>query len=139
MRPCSRLGQRSLLHRRLRCGRCAAAAVLCRPGEALRRGRVPNAAHELGDLAPVCAAAGVPDDLGGCHRAKVAGYVVEGHAPVTTVQRPLAERPAVLGLAVPGMPMNAPGIEVEGQPVQPPHVIVFVADGRPLARHRPLA
>ncbi|MEK0083497.1 hypothetical protein [Benzoatithermus flavus] len=29
--------------------------------------------HELDDPAPVRAAAGVPDDLGGCHAAKIAG------------------------------------------------------------------
>jgi hypothetical protein len=85
--------------------------------------------HELDDLAPVRAAAGVPSDLGGCHTAKVAGYVVEGHVPVVAVQRLLAERPTVLGLAVPGMPMNSPGMEVEGQPMQPFDVITFAADG----------
>ena len=66
--------------------------------------------HELDDLAPIRAAAGVPDDLGGCHTAKVPGYVVEGHVPVEAVQRMLAEQPAIVGLAVPGMPMNSPGM-----------------------------
>jgi hypothetical protein len=85
--------------------------------------------HELDDLAPVRTAAGVPEDLGGCHTAKIAGYVVEGHVPVEAVQRLLAEQPAILGLAVPGMPMNSPGMEVEGQPVQPFDVIAFAVDG----------
>ena len=49
--------------------------------------------HELDDLVPIRAEAGVPDDLGGCHTAKVAGYVVEGHVPVAAVQRMLTERP----------------------------------------------
>ena len=53
--------------------------------------------HELNDLDPVRAAAGVPADLGGCHTAKVEGYVVEGHVPVAAVQRLLAERPAISG------------------------------------------
>ena len=85
--------------------------------------------HELDDLAAVRAAAGVPADLGGCHTAKVAGYVVEGHVPVAAVQRLLAERPAILGLAVPGMPLGSPGMEIEGEPAEPYDVIGFAADG----------
>jgi hypothetical protein len=85
--------------------------------------------HELGDLDPVRAAASVPADLGGCHTAKVDGYVVEGHVPVEAVQRLLAERPALLGVAVPGMPAGSPGMEIDGQPGEPYDVIAFAADG----------
>jgi hypothetical protein len=60
----------------------------------------------------------------------VSGYVVEGHVPVAAVQRLLAERPAILGLAVPGMPMNSPGMEIEGENGEPFDVIAFAADGR---------
>src|SRR4051812_38738190 len=86
--------------------------------------------HELDDLAPIRAEAGVPEDLGGCHTAKVEGYVVEGHVPMAAVQRLLAERPAVIGLAVPGMPMNSPGMEIQGEKGEPFDVIAFAADGR---------
>ena len=86
--------------------------------------------HELDDLAPIRAEAGVPEDLGGCHTARVPGYVVEGHVPVAAVQQLLAERPAILGLAVPGMPMNSPGMEIEGEKGEPFDVIAFAADGR---------
>ena len=85
--------------------------------------------YEVDDVAAVRAAAGVPPDLGGCHTAKVAGYVVEGHVPVPAVQRLLAERPAVVGLAVPGMPVGAPGMEMPDQPAEPFQVIAFAADG----------
>ena len=85
--------------------------------------------HELDDVTPVRAAAGVPADLAGCHTAKVEGYAVEGHVPVEVVQRLLAERPAVLGLAVPGMPSGAPGMEVEGEPAEPFRVYAFAVDG----------
>jgi hypothetical protein len=81
------------------------------------------------DVGAVRAAAGVPADLGGCHTGKVAGYVVEGHVPVAAVQRLLAERPAILGLAVPGMPLGSPGMEIEGEPAEPYEVIAFAADG----------
>ena len=85
--------------------------------------------HEVDDVGEIRAAAGVPADLGGCHTAKVAGYVVEGHVPVAAVQRLLAERPAILGLAVPGMPLGSPGMEIEGEPAEPFNVIAFAADG----------
>ena len=71
----------------------------------------------------------MPADLAGCHTARVAGYVVEGHVPAAAVQRLLAERPAVLGLAVPGMPVGSPGMEVPGQRAEPFDVIAFAADG----------
>ncbi len=86
--------------------------------------------QEVDDVGAVRAAAGVPADLGGCHTSKVAGYVVEGHVPVAAVQRLLAERPAILGLAVPGMPLGSPGMEIEGEPAEPYQVIAFAADGR---------
>ncbi len=85
--------------------------------------------HEVGDVGAVRAAAGVPPDLGGCHTSKVEGYVVEGHVPVAAVQRMLAERPAILGLAVPGMPLGSPGMEIEGEPAEPYDVVAFTADG----------
>jgi hypothetical protein len=85
--------------------------------------------QEVDDVGAVRAAAGVPTDLGGCHTSKVAGYVVEGHVPVAAVQRLLAERPAILGLAVPGMPLGSPGMEIEGEKAEPYEVIAFAADG----------
>ena len=111
-------------------GRCGAAPA-APPGPGISRRRASaQRTHELDDLAPVRAEAGVPADLGGCHTAKVPGYVVEGHVPVEAVQRLLAERPAILGLAVPGMPMNSPGMEIEGEQGEPFDVIAFAADGR---------
>ena len=73
----------------------------------------------------------MPEDLAGCHTAQVDGYTVEGHVPVAAVQRLLAERPAAIGLAVPGMPMGSPGMEMEGMPADPFNVIVFATDGTP--------
>jgi hypothetical protein len=72
---------------------------------------------------------GVPVDLGGCHTSKVEGYIVEGHVPVAAVERLLNERPAILGLSVPGMPLGSPGMEIEGEPAEPYEVIAFSADG----------
>lgn len=55
---------------------------------------------------------GVPNQLSSCHTAVVDGYVVEGHVPVEDIQRLLAERPDVTGIAVPGMPPNSPGMDI---------------------------
>ena len=54
---------------------------------------------------------GVSGDIGSCHTALVGGYVLEGHVPAADVKRLLAERPAIVGLAVPGMPVGSPGME----------------------------
>ncbi|MES2687347.1 MAG: DUF411 domain-containing protein [Pseudomonadota bacterium] len=54
---------------------------------------------------------GVPEQLGSCHTALVAGYAIEGHVPAREVLRLLRERPAALGLAVPGMPVGSPGMD----------------------------
>jgi len=85
--------------------------------------------QEVDDVGAVRAAAGVPADLGGCHTSKVAGYVIEGHVPVAAVQRLLAERPTILGLAVPGMPLDSPGMEIEGEKAEPYEVTAFAANG----------
>ena len=50
---------------------------------------------------------------GSCHTALVDGYVIEGHVPAREIKRLLKERPKVLGLAVPGMPLGSPGMEVD--------------------------
>ncbi|MDH3514133.1 MAG: DUF411 domain-containing protein [Gammaproteobacteria bacterium] len=54
---------------------------------------------------------GVADSLASCHTAVIDGYVVEGHVPAADVKRMLKERPAIRGLAVPGMPSGSPGME----------------------------
>jgi hypothetical protein len=41
----------------------------------------------------------------------VAGYAIEGHVPAREIHRLLKEGPAVIGLAVPGMPIGSPGMD----------------------------
>jgi len=67
------------------------------------------------DLTPIKARYGVGQPLQACHTAVVGGYVVEGHVPADVIQRLLNERPAVTGIAVPGMPIGSPGMEQGGQ------------------------
>ena len=61
---------------------------------------------------------GVPDQLRSCHTAMVGNYVIEGHVPALVILRLLREKPAVAGIAVPGMPIGSPGME--GPNPQPP-------------------
>jgi hypothetical protein len=68
---------------------------------------------------------GVPRDLASCHTAQVGGYVVEGHVPAGAIKRLLAERPIGTGLAVPGMPVGSPGMEVEGMDPDTYDVVLF--------------
>ena len=72
---------------------------------------------------------GVPRPLLSCHTAIVDGYVIEGHVPAADIARLLSERPAVRGLAVPGMPTGSPGMETPGREAQPYEVFAFSDDG----------
>ena len=80
---------------------------------------------------------GVPAQARSCHTGVVAGYAIEGHVTAADIQRLLKERPAgVVGLAVPGMPIGSPGMEV-GSRVQPYSVLAFDRNGKTsvFARH----
>jgi hypothetical protein len=54
---------------------------------------------------------GVPKSLFACHTALIGDYVIEGHVPADLIVRLLHEKPALRGLAVPGMPEGSPGME----------------------------
>ena len=83
--------------------------------------------HDVEDVDPVKRANGVPEPLHSCHTATIGGYVLEGHVPAADVRRLLAERPKATGLSVPGMPADAPGMDMNmGEPYQ---VILFGQPG----------
>ena len=90
-----------------------------------------------GAINPLKVRLGVPRDLASCHTAQVGGYVVEGHVPAGAIKRLLAEKPEAMGLAVPGMPVGSPGMEVEGMEPDTYDVVLFGAAGRTtFARYR---
>ena len=84
--------------------------------------------HNQYDVSPIKSKMGVPRKLHSCHTAMVDGYVIEGHVPAADITRLLEERPAVKGLAVPGMPMGSPGME--GPRKDPYEVLTFQENGR---------
>lgn len=71
---------------------------------------------------------GIPAKLGSCHTAEVGGYAIEGHVPAADIKRLLAQKPAAVGLAVPGMPIGSPGMEV-GDRRDPYDVLLVARDG----------
>jgi hypothetical protein len=81
------------------------------------------------DMAAVRREYGVPVAQQSCHTAIVDGFVVEGHVPADDVKRLLQERPKVVGLAVPGMPLGSPGME-QGDSRQPYKVLTFDTGGK---------
>jgi hypothetical protein len=85
--------------------------------------------QDLPNLTAVRERAGVPHHLGSCHTALVGDYVIEGHVPASTIRRMLMEKPAIAGIAVPGMPLGSPGME-QGPYKDPYDVIAFTRDGR---------
>jgi hypothetical protein len=86
--------------------------------------------EDLTDLQPIKTRHGVPDELQSCHTALVGGYIVEGHVPADLVERLLRERPRIVGLAVPGMPVGSPGMEVPGVPADRYRVLTFDRSGK---------
>ena len=72
-------------------------------------------AVDVDDIDLVKKTYGVPGAVASCHTALVGGYVIEGHVPAESVSRLLREKPALAGLAVPGMPAGSPGMEVPGR------------------------
>jgi hypothetical protein len=71
---------------------------------------------------------GVPDRITSCHTAVVNGYLIEGHVPAADIDRLLAQKPTIAGLAVPGMPMGSPGME--GGTPQRYQVLAFDKKGK---------
>ncbi|GGB37947.1 DUF411 domain-containing protein [Sphingomonas floccifaciens] len=74
---------------------------------------------------------GVPAALASCHTAIIDGMAFEGHVPIADMKRALVERPrGMRGLAVAGMPLGSPGMEVPGARSQSYDVIAFGPAGQ---------
>lgn len=69
---------------------------------------------------------GIPQDMRSCHTSIVEDYFLEGHVPLEAIRKLLDERPAIDGLALPGMPSGSPGMAgIKAQPF----TIYSVVDG----------
>jgi hypothetical protein len=115
-------GQTITVYKSATCGCCSMWV------EHLREAGFTVVAEDVTNLAQIKAEHGVTSELATCHTAIVDGYVVEGHVPADVIGRLLEERPSVAGIAVPGMPIGSPGMEM-GDRRDPYNVLAFDDDG----------
>jgi len=73
---------------------------------------------------------GVPEGAESCHTALVDGYVVEGHVPAEAITKLLNERPDAVGLVLPGMPEDAPGMGGDQETWDAQPVLLIQNDGQ---------
>ena len=97
--------------------------------EHLRRNGFIATIVETADMQAVKTRLGVPAELAACHTAEIARYIIEGHVPAQAITRLIAEKPDAIGLAVPGMPVGSPGMEV-GDRRDPYQVLLIDKRGR---------
>lgn len=81
--------------------------------------------NNVDDMTPVKRFMGIPEALESCHTATVGNYRVEGHVPASDIKQVLAKKVAIKGLAVPGMPMSAPGMD---SPENEPYTVLSFDD-----------
>ena len=94
----------------------------------LRKNGFEVVTNDVKDTAPIRQKLGLPDKFGSCHTARLGDYVIEGHVPAQELRRLLREKPNARGLAVPGMPVGSPGMEV-GNARDAYDVLLVLADG----------
>lgn len=95
----------------------------------VRAAGFPVEVHDTEDMMTVKDRLGVPEPMMSCHTAEVDGYFVEGHVPAEDIKRLLAEKPKARGIAVPGMPLGSPGMEMPDGRTQPYEVALVGGDG----------
>lgn len=94
-------------------------------------------AHDVEDTVEARKKARIPERYASCHTAMVRGYALEGHVPAREIKQLLRERPVAVGLAVPGMPLGAPGMDgaAYGGRRTPYNVLLIGADGQSTLYH----
>lgn len=102
--PAFAAGREMVVYKDPNCGCCHAWA------EAMKGAGFAVGIKDVDDLSAVKQRYAIPDEMQGCHTAVVGGYYVEGHVPLDAVERLLAERPDIAGIAVPGMPVGSLGM-----------------------------
>lgn len=102
--PARAAGENMVVYKDPNCGCCEEWA------DAMKAAGFSVTIEDVADLDAIKQRFAIAAPLQGCHTAIVAGYYLEGHVPLDAVTRLLAERPAIAGLAVPGMPMGSLGM-----------------------------
>lgn len=86
--------------------------------------------HDRETLESIKADLNIPVEFQSCHTAvSESGYFFEGHIPAKFIKQFLASPPKnAAGLAVPGMPIGSPGMEMGG-PFDPYKIFLVKKDG----------
>jgi hypothetical protein len=124
LRPFAQSGAAVQVYKDPTCGCCALWV------EHLRKAGFTATVTDVEDMTALKTKHGVPPRARSCHTAVTGDYVIEGHVPAADVQRLLKERPSVVGIGVPGMPIGSPGMEVAGVKPQPYDVLAFDKAGQ---------
>jgi hypothetical protein len=124
VRPAAQKGPAVHVYKSATCGCCSLWV------DHLRKAGFSAAVTDVEDLNAIKAKYNIPQQTRSCHTATVDGYVIEGHVPVADVQRLLKERPRIVGIGVPGMPIGSPGMEVANVKPQPYDVLAFDKAGQ---------
>lgn len=93
------------VHRDPNCGCCTAWI------EHLEENGITVNDHLETDMRSFKQAHGVPAELASCHTGLIDGRFIEGHVPATDILA-MYDKKEIKGLAVPGMPVGSPGMEM---------------------------
>lgn len=66
--------------------------------------------EETSDMDSVKQTYNIPSSMQSCHTSIIGDYFVEGHIPLEIIDKLLAEKPDLDGIALPGMPSGSPGM-----------------------------
>ncbi len=66
--------------------------------------------QEVDDVIPIKERYNIPQNMQSCHTSIIGNYFVEGHMPIEAINKLMAEKPDLAGIALPGMPSGSPGM-----------------------------
>lgn len=115
-------GTEAVIYRSSSCGCCSAFGSYLQ-GKGYQ---VKSVTQEY--LAPIKKQYGVPPSMETCHTVVIGDYFIEGHVPVEAIEKLLAEKPAIKGIALPGMPSASPGMP--GSKQEPFTIYAVQLDGQ---------
>lgn len=114
-------GKTAVVYRSAGCGCCANYITY------LRHAGVQVEEKLTEDMPAIRKQFGVSDELASCHTTRIENYTVEGHIPTEAIQKLLADKPNLAGIALPLMPAGSPGMP--GRKTEAFNIIGFIATG----------
>ena len=101
-------GKTAVVYRSASCGCCRGYIEYLKKNGLMIEEKI--AGNDDSDLIEIKEQFSIPTDMRSCHTTRIDGYTVEGHVPVEAIQKLVAEKPAVRGIALPNMPVGSPGM-----------------------------